>query len=602
MKKTGLLILYLIPLILLIGFVASFAINVPLHDQWHLVSFFDKIATETVTFGDFWALHSNHRIIFPKVIIAILAFSSKWNINYELWFSISLSVITFGFLYKLSSSQAKNQEDSLFHLANILTCLLVFSLVQHENWLWGFQLAWFLVNLCVIIAIFVLNLEQKLLPKARLSIAAICCWIASFSLAQGLLSWLAVIPSVVAIEGSMAQRRKRLWLWMLLFALSCVLYFIDYHPKRQFSIVSLLEKPLVVVNYFFNLLGSPIVRLPIVSGLVGVVVFSIFLFFAFHFGKNFTTAVFNWMKYGRGKVSPYPYLQSTENWYQERYATPWLSLGLFSVLSAVFITVGRARFGANHAIDSSRYTTVSIFLLIAIIQLWLLFTKSKQREYIWAYKPIYRVFAGLLICIILVNSQQAIAQSKAAFTYRQSGKICLELIHYLDSSNFFDNTPDSCLWVLTDKTQLIREGAEILEKIGFRNFARDVAFITNPSAVYGYLDNPQTSEKPLIVRKSGTVRVAGWAFLPEKMGQANIALLSYGNNKSFFANAYVNLDSPDIAKALNSHKYKRVRWAVTFLANSLPVGDTTISAWVYNADGKQFVKLNGGAKVTVEEE
>lgn len=580
MKKIALLIIYLIPLTLLIGFVASFSVNFPVHDQWRLVSLFDKVAVGNATFEDFWALHSNHRILFPKIIIAILAFISNWNINYEICLSIGFSIATFAAMYKLSSSQAKNRGDNLFHLANILTCLLVFSLVQHENWLWGFQLAWFLVNLCVMIAIFILSFENKLLPNFRLSIAAICCGIASFSLAQGLLSWLAVIPSVVAVGGSIAQIRKRLSIWILLFVGTCTLYFIDYHPKRQISAISLLEKPLVTVNYFFNLLGSPIVHLPVISGLVGLIIFLVFVFFVFHFIKNFITA----------------------NYDRDRDATPWLSLGLFSVLSAIFITVGRARFGANHAIESSRYTTVSIFLLIAIIQLWLLFNKENHLAKVRWSQLIYKVFAGILICIIFLNSQQAIAQSQAALSYRQGSKTCLELINYLESSKFFDNSPDSCLWVMTEKTQLVREGAKIIDKIGFRKLAKNIAFTNNPNKIYGYIDNPQTIEKPLTIKKSGTLRVAGWAILPDKLEQPKIALLSYSNQKSFFASAYVNLDSDDVAKALNSNRYKQARWGVTFSANSLPVGETTINAWVYNPDGKEFVKLNGGAKIIVEEE
>ena len=580
MKKTALLIIYLIPLALLMGFVANFSVNFPVHDQWRLVSLFEKVAVGNGTFGDFWALHSNHRIVFPKLIITILAFISNWNINYEICLSICFSTITFAAMYKLSSSQVKNRENSLFHLANILTCLLVFSLVQHENWLWGFQLAWFLVNLCVTTAIIILNFENKLLPNIRLLIAGICCGIASFSLAQGLLSWLAVIPSVVAVGGSIAQVRKRLVLWMLLFIGTCTLYFIDYHPQRQLSIILLLQKPLVTVNYFFNLLGSPIVRLPLISGLVGLIIFLLFVFFVFHFSKNFMTA----------------------NYYQDRDAAPWLSLGLFSVLSAIFITVGRARFGANHAIESSRYTTVSIFLLIAIIQLWLLFNKENHIVKIRLSQLIYKGFAGILICIIFLNSQQAIAQSQAALSYRQGSKTCLELINYLELSNFLDNSPDSCLWVMTEKTQLVREGAEILDKIGFRKLAKDTTFTNKPSKIYGYIDNPQTREKSLIVKKSDTLQVAGWAILPDKLESPKIALLSYGNKKSFFASAYVNLDSDDVAKTLNSNRYKQARWGVTFSANSLPVGETIISAWVYNPDGKEFVKLNGGVKVTVEEE
>lgn len=609
MKKTALLIIYLIPLALLMGFVASFSVNFPVHDQWRLVSIFDKVAVGNATFEDFWALHSNHRIVFPKIIITILAFISNWNINYEICLSICFSIVTFAAMYKLSSSQAKNQGDNLFNLANILTCLLVFSLVQHENWLWGFQLAWFLVNLCVTIAIFILSFESKLLPNFRLSIAAICCGIASFSLAQGLLSWLAVIPSVVAVGGSIAQIRKRLSIWILLFVGTCTLYFIDYHPKRQLSIILLLEKPLVTINYFFNLLGSPIVRLPVVSGLVGLIIFSIFIFFVFHFRSHNIPILFGSRP---DNIDPTVIekeskcLGTSTNLVNSitgsREAAAWLSLGLFSVFSAVFITVGRAKFGANHAIESSRYTTVSIFLLIAIIQLCLVFNREIPLKKRMALQTIYKVFAGILVCIIFLNSQQAIAQSQAALSYRQGSKICLELINYLESSNFFDNSPDSCLWVMTEKTQLVREGAKIIDKIGFRKLAKDIAFTNNPNKIYGYIDNSPTIEKPLTIKKSGTLRVAGWAIFPDKLEQPKITLLSYSNQKSFFASAYVNLDSDDVAKALNSNRYKQARWGVTFSANSLPVGETTINAWVYNPDGQEFIKLNGDAQILVEEE
>ncbi|HEY9903403.1 MAG TPA: hypothetical protein V6D43_13425, partial [Candidatus Sericytochromatia bacterium] len=274
MKKIILFTFYLIPVVLLIGFVANFSVNVPVDDEWRLASLFEKIAQGNVTFNDFWALHSNHRIVFPKIIIAVLAFASRWNINYQLCLNIGLAAITFIAMYKLSSMQVKNVADDLWHLANILTCTLVCSLVQHENWLWGFQLAWFFVNFCLVAAVYALVSNHKLLPNIavlnrmkysrdaalpcpypisavhylRISIAALFCFIASFSLAQGLLSWLAAIPAVAALEGNAAQKRKRTIAWMLLFVATCAVYSIDYHPSRKASIISLLNKPLVVID------------------------------------------------------------------------------------------------------------------------------------------------------------------------------------------------------------------------------------------------------------------------------------------------------------------------------------------------------------------
>ncbi|MEG4575248.1 hypothetical protein QUA56_21550 [Microcoleus sp. N3A4] len=641
MKKIILFTLYVIPVVLLIGFVANFSVNVPVDDEWRLASLFEKIVQGNITFNDFWALHSNHRIVFPKIIIAVLAFASRWNINYQLCLSIGLAAITFLATYKLSSMQVKKVGDDLWHLANILTCILVFSLVQYENWLWGFQLAWFLVNLCFVAAVYALSSNRKFLPNiavfnrmkqrcctnidklfrngqdarstrtlnfcgtgilpvlendatpqieqstdttvpcpysVQISIAALFCFIASFSLAQGLLSWLAAIAAVAALEGNAVEKRKRLILWILLFAATCAVYSIDYHPSRKTSIISLLNKPLVVIDYFLSLLGSPIVRMSGISALVGLAIFASFLFFVFHFGRKIT---------------------------EHREALPWLSIGLFSVLSALFITAGRAEFGAIQALESSRYTTNSILLLIAVVQLGQLFVRGKYQEtkatlnhnYIF----FYRMLAGLLIATIIVNSQQAIAQSRSTLLYKQGAQDCLQLINYLEQSDFFKNSPESCLRVLSKKTWLVREGAAIIDKIGWRKFAKNVEFISNTEKVYGYLDQPQTSNQFLTVKQNDAVKAAGWAVLPENLQQPNIVLLSVGDKQSFFANAYVNSDSPDIAKSLKSELYNNARWAVELSANNLPIAQTEIKAWVYNPVDNQFVQLRGGARLKVEE-
>ena len=668
MKKLILFTLYLIPVLLLIGFVANFSVNVPVDDEWRLASLFQKIAQGNVTFKDFWALHSNHRIVFPKIIIAVLAFASRWNINYQLCLSIGLAAITFIAMYKLSSMQVKKVADDLWHLANILTCILLCSLVQHENWLWGFQLAWFFVNLCFVAAVYALSSNRKFLPNIavfnqmkqrcctnidklfrngqdarstkiqyscgtgilpvlendatpqieqstdtalscpydiQISIAALFCFIASFSLAQGLLSWLAAIPAVAALEGNAAQKRKRTIAWMLLFVATCAVYSIDYHPSRKASIISLLNKPLVVIDYFLSLLGSPIVRSPGISAFVGLVIFAIFVFFVVYFGKKIVSSSIassvsaNSEKPPQVQAIPSSLAITDRNDIAENYeALPWLSIGLFSVLSALFITAGRAEFGAIHAIESSRYTTNSILLLIALVQLGQLFVRGNDRETKATlkrnYKFIYRVVAGLLIATIILNSQQAIAQSRSALLYKQGAQDCLQLINYLESSDFFKNSPESCLRVLSKKTWLVREGAAIIDKIGWIKFAKNVEFISNTEKVYGYLDKPQTSDKSLTVKQKDAVKAAGWAVLPENLQQPKIVLLSVGDKQSFFANAYVNSDSPDIAKSLKSELYNNARWAVDLSGNDLPIAQTEIKAWVYNPVDNQFVQLRGG--------
>ena len=439
----------------------------------------------------------------------------------------------------------------------------------------------------------------------QISIAALFCFIASFSLAQGLLSWLAAIPAVAALEGNAAEKRKRTIAWMLLFVATCAVYSIDYHPSRKASIISLLNKPLVVIDYFLSLLGSPIVRSPGISAFVGLVIFAIFVFFVVYFGKKIvSSSVASSVSANSDKPPQVPAIPSSlaiteRNDIAENYqALPWLSIGFFSVLSALFITAGRAEFGAIHAIESSRYTTNSILLLIAVIQLGQLFVRGNYQEKKARlkrnYKFIYRVLAGLLIATIILNSQQAIAQSRSALLYKQGAQDCLQLINYLEPSDFFKNSPESCLRVLSKKTWLVREGATIIDKIGWITFAKNVEFISNTEKVYGYLDKPQTSDKSLTIKQNDAVKAAGWAVLPENLQQPKIVLLSVGDKQSFFANAYVNSDSPDIAKSLKSELYNNARWAVDLSGNDLPIAQTEIKAWVYNPVDNQFVQLRGG--------
>ncbi|MGB3265853.1 MAG: hypothetical protein WBA89_18055, partial [Microcoleus sp.] len=228
----------------------------------------------------------------------------------------------------------------------------------------------------------------------------------------------------------------------------------------------------------------------------------------------------------------------------------------------------------------------SILLLIAIVQLGQLFVRETKPLLKLNYKFIYRGVAGLLVTIIIVNSQQAIAQTSSALLYKQGAQNCLQLINYLEPSDFFKNSPESCLRVLSKKTWLVREGAAILDRIGWRKFAKNVEFIANPEKVYGYLDKPPTGEK--------SFKAAGWAVLPENLQQPKIVLLSVGDKQAFFANAYVNLDSPDIAKILQSQLYNNARWAVDVSDRDLSIAQTEIKAWVYNPVDNQFVQLRGG--------
>ncbi|MBD2305291.1 hypothetical protein H6G17_07165 [Chroococcidiopsis sp. FACHB-1243] len=555
-----LLLVYLIPPTVTLCFIAIFSVNAPFWDQWSLVNLFEKIIKGRVGFVDFFVQHNEHRILFPKIIYTSLAFVSKWNIRYESYFSVFLVAITFLVFYKISTLNAKRNLHISKHLTNILTCILLFSIVQYENWLWGFQLAWFLVNTCLAIAVLIISLSNKY-PK-RLYLAAIPCSIASFSLAHGLLTWLAVIPSIVSIKGNARQKKTRITIWLLLFLVNFVAYFINYHkPNHHPTTLFFLKNPLATLHYFFTLLGTPLIYKAILPTLAGIIFFGVFLFLTFHFVKktNFTLNI-------------------------DLEVASWISIGLFAILFAFVTTLGRAGYGVGHAM-SVKYITSSILLIISTIHLLQIFLSNNS------------FIIGIVIGLFLMNSINQLPPISSLHLQRQAGETCLELI------NFIEGTEHKCFEGLLPLsfTSQLKNYAKTLEEIGLREFPKDISFITKPNESYGSIEYPSTIRNSITTSRNGSISLRGWCMLPNSQQTPKIVLFSYGSNKSFFTDVLVNSGSSNIAQAFNFNRITKIRWTANISTRFLPLGETVIKAWVYEPMDKQFIKLDGELQVNVVE-
>ncbi|BAY77157.1 hypothetical protein NIES25_36170 [Nostoc linckia NIES-25] len=574
-QKTKLLLLvaYCLPVILLFWFVTSFSVNMPVWDDWELVDLFDKISNGTVSFADFFAQHNEHRIFFPRIIFAILAFSSKWNIKLETCFSFLLALASFGMMYKIATLNFNPKNRGIHHLFNITICILTFSLFQYENWLWGFQIGWFLTNTCVITAVFILVVLKNWLPNVRISLASLCCLVASFSLAHGLLSWLAVIPSLYLVEGKSNQKKIRLLVWMILFTSCVVIYFIGYQkPSAHPNILFVLQNPLIATQYFLTLIGSSVstkILPPIFSGLT---VFSSLLFFSIFSIKNYQSEF-------------------------TKKAGGWLSIGWFATLFAMVTTIGRAGFGVEQAL-ALRYRTVLILLVISCLQMWKLWILNKSkisRENIYLLTSKWCIIV-LIPIFIFESINNNIVEGKNIWKAHNAAKHCLEVINFIESES-----PNNCLQMFYPKPLHIVESSIALQNLGFRKFSKNIIFTTKTANAYGNIDLPSTQKQPLILGRKDTIKWVGWAILPEPRKQPFLVLLSYGNEQSFFAYGTIYLNRPDVAKAFNSNLYNTSGWEANVSLKSIPAGETVIKAWVYDQEGQQFIQLNGETKIKVVE-
>jgi len=589
-NKLLLFFLYLIPVCLLLWFIANFGVEFPIMDEWAIVPLFTKVANDQVSFGDFFNQHNEHRIMFIKIIIVILAFISQWNINYELFVNILLSIINFYVVYRIYLISRSKYNKWIGHLVNLITCFTILSWCHYEILLSGLGMVWLLTNTCVLLAVLTISgNNQQLSTTIRLSLAAIWCFIASFSSAHGLFSWLALLPSITVLPGSLEQKIKRLSLWIGLWLGTCLIYSIGYQKNPDYYYSILLKKPLAVLAYFLSILGAPLASGSIESLILGIILFLNFTLFAGYCAIKF-----------KSKFT--------------HQAIPWFSLGLFALLFAMVTTVGRGLSNIQITGDlsslkfaavTSRYLSVSALLLISLLQIWQLFIFRNRTDSLGQLsikgktKFVIYLVAGIIFYLTLVKSLYAIPHAKYIQNRRQNAETCLDVVHFLELSL----PATGCLWDVYPSAFLVQEYAEALEEMKFRNFANNLDFLAKPAQVYGVMEEPQLTDDDLSIKKNENKNIlfSGWAVLPNQVELPKLVLLSYQGQKSFFTTAYVAFPRPDIAQTLNSVQYTLSGWLVDYPTKSMPLGEQIIQAWVYDKQGEQFVKLQGEVKVLVKE-
>src|ERR1035438_4142148 len=156
LSRYGDKILALLPLAFLIWVVVQYAVVVPYLDQWELVPLLEKTYHGNLTFSDLWAQHNEHRLIFPQIIMLLLARLTRWNIHYELAVNIILALGIFTvFLHQVKITGRKLGLAGLPGAIPAVS-LIVFSISQYQNWLWGWQLQMLLNLLAVVVGIVLL--------------------------------------------------------------------------------------------------------------------------------------------------------------------------------------------------------------------------------------------------------------------------------------------------------------------------------------------------------------------------------------------------------------------------------------------------------------
>ncbi len=603
---------YLLPFVLLVGFVSYFGGNVPMWDQWEYPLLFEKVFQGEATWSDFFEPHNGHRIVLPKVIITFLAFFTNWDIRVELALTLLLAALTFFAIYRLGG-----QGRGIFsYLAHLITACLIFSWGQYENWLWGFQLMWWLVNAGVVFAIVLLSRVNRQNYLKMVGGATLLCGLVSFSSAHGLVSWIALVVLIGTAPIETSQKVRSGIVWTIGFCLCMGLYSMNYpvSPDQDWGI--LLGDLGRTGQFFLNILGSPLGHTPNLYPLVVLLALSGFLLLTTLWNRPVSEetdvrqrlrrfgieggiallAVVGMVllvmsKSGKDDLFPitliglflvinFVGLSIYGIWFASpefrQSSMPWVVLGGFALGFAGMTTLGRADLGAEQAL-ASRYTTGALWLVVAIVQLWRVCLEaipSPNNE----WRPLlirrYCMWSGALAILIVVNAQDAFTKAEQWKQKIEIGQQCLEIVHYLNTlaGNYH------CLQELYPDRSEVKRRAELLEVVGLRQFSQNIPFVESSGMAPGAL------ERSMVQGNRATL--IGWVNRPDKNQSPQIIGIGYEGDSYFVVSAFSH---PDVKRTLDDGKTVQTKWGSAFYVASSD--RPPLQAWWYDSEQQQFVLI-----------
>ena len=140
----------------------------------------------------------------------------------------------------------------------LLLGVLWFSIMDTQNALYAFQLAWYLVLLCLMVLLFLLARPSVSPPV--LGLAMLVCVVASYSSLQGLFLW---PVGLICLLWRVRTRRKLTWslsLWMAAALVTTFIYFLGFKfgpSQTGGGSVSYAEHHLsTTMRYFLEIIGN----------------------------------------------------------------------------------------------------------------------------------------------------------------------------------------------------------------------------------------------------------------------------------------------------------------------------------------------------------
>jgi hypothetical protein len=549
-------------------FIAFAGVNVPFADEWWYSGLVNTAKSGEATFETFWSPNNEHRMLLPRLEFASLAILTHWNskiIMLVAWFVMAIAA---SFLF-LQFNRIYSKSHPIFWAASsCISVAVLLCLVQHENWLWAFQFAFFFIQLSALVSVFTICRSDLALPL-RLIVAVGFAVAASYSSAQGLLVWPALVLSLCLTNDS--RRTKAIGMVFLMVAALGTVWFYFLGLTRDGSLQLRTEqfagKPQLPFVGFLGLAGNSLAgwisyeHRPHRAWLVGLAATALLVGFVV-------------LLIRRRQISR---------------AAPWLGLAVFSYLFCFVTTFGRLGLGYTGGFLASRYVSHVTFIVIALLALLVLAIDSTSSEPEALKLTGRRLDVVLAFCLIFAIGALVVVGDARAFLMgmkeREDRLLGRELIPFY---TYFDPRVDGVMSgpffsLCPLRLKIFDVGLKPLLDEGYFRRLPPVAFVEAQSDASGkYSVSPKLEEH----RYLGIVRL-GWQLTGSVMAgasrDADLVFLKPNGAAGFIGAAKLTPASAD--------KGKLRSWSL-FLSPLL-YSDRSISLemWIFDRQANQFVKL-----------
>lgn len=433
----GAVILIVLPILAMGVLLVRYSVNTPFWDQWQYVDLMSHVHTDTLTVNDLWQQSNEHRLVVPKLITIGLGQVTNWNFRVPVFMNLVVAIGSYTLLLLMLMRVFKNK--AVLAALGVAFAWLLFSPNQWINWIWGFQLAFFLAIFFALLTIWLLTRADVHTRRSIFIYGVVAATIATYCNGNGLIMW----PVGLGILLWHRASRERLLWWIGVGVVVSASYLYKFHRSPD-------SLPLSVV-----------IREPV----------AVFKYVMIYLGRNLSTTQHSAVYVGSGLMIVF--ILSIIYIYKKhslRQVSDWIALAAYSITTALLAAVSRLNFGVGQAFIAISYTTISLVFILAVIALVVYAYKLWLVDY---RRPMLnRYIAGFVVLGVLLGMQLPAFfgnYSAGTFQLQSQGRDLVLVQHCVLTAT---SVNDPCLLKAYPNQAYAWQRIQILRQLGWGGFKK----------------------------------------------------------------------------------------------------------------------------------